>query len=199
MMQLLLLAVIGALIGWMTNVLAIRLLFRPIHPLRIPLTPFVLQGLIPKRKGEIAESIGDVVGQELLSAESIVDHILEKTDKNELVQTVKLKILSVAEERLSGMIPSIFRGKILQAVERTIDENGELMITELGHQLSHKAIESLDVARMVTDQIHSFDVETLEQMTLKIARAELKHIEVLGGIIGFLIGVIQGVLVLYIF
>lgn len=42
------LAIIGAFIGWMTNVFAIKLLFRPLQPVNI--LGIKLQGLIPKRK-----------------------------------------------------------------------------------------------------------------------------------------------------
>ena len=65
--KLIFLALVGALIGWLTNVIAIKLLFRPINPIGIKGTPFMIQGLIPKRKGEIAKSIGDVISEELVS------------------------------------------------------------------------------------------------------------------------------------
>lgn len=76
MEKLLLLAVVGALIGWSTNVVAIKLMFRPLEPLKIPGTRFTIQGLIPKRKTEIAKSIGDVISEELLSIEQIMDKFL---------------------------------------------------------------------------------------------------------------------------
>lgn len=61
---------IGAVIGYLTNALAIRMLFRPLRPvrlfgLRVPLTP----GVIPRRRGELAENIGRMVARELLTPE----------------------------------------------------------------------------------------------------------------------------------
>ncbi|NPV27094.1 MAG: DUF445 family protein [Firmicutes bacterium] len=46
---------ISALIGWLTNVIAIRLLFRPVEPIKLPLLNYELQGLIPRRQAEIAK------------------------------------------------------------------------------------------------------------------------------------------------
>jgi len=48
--KLLILAIIGGIIGWITNLLAIKMLFRPFHPINIPLINLKIQGLIPKRR-----------------------------------------------------------------------------------------------------------------------------------------------------
>ena len=197
-MKLLILAVIGALIGWMTNVIAIKLMFRPINPIGIKGTPFVLQGLIPKRKADIAKSIGEVINDELISMEAIVDKVIEDMDKKAVVDMIKTKILLIANEKMPSLVPSMFKGMILQNIESMIEENGESIVVELGEQLSHKAIDSIDISKMVEDQINAYDFEKIEQMTLKIAKNELKHIEILGGVIGFFIGLIQGLFVLYV-
>lgn len=197
MLKLLILAVIGAIIGWMTNVIAIKLMFRPINPVGIKGTPFVIQGLIPKRKAEIAKSIGDVISDELISIEKIVDKMLSEMDKKHIIDLIKQKVVAVASEKMPSIIPSMFKGMILQNIEQIIDENGEQIIIELGEQLSHKAIEAINISKMVEDQINAYDFEKIEEMTMKIAKTELKHIEVLGGVIGFFIGIFQGVIVLY--
>lgn len=197
MLKLLILASIGAIIGWMTNVIAIKLMFRPVNPVGIKGTPFVIQGLIPKRKAEIAKSIGDVISDELISIEKIVDKMITDMDKQQIINLIKQKVMVVASEKMPSIIPSMFKGMILQNIEQMIDENGEQIIVELGEQLSHKAIESINISKMVEDQINAYDFEKIEEMTLKIAKTELKHIEVLGGVIGFFIGIFQGVIVLY--
>ena len=120
-------------------------------------------------------------------------------DKKQIVEIIKEKIVIVANEKMPSLIPSMFKGMIIQNIESMIDENGEQIVTELGEKLSHKAIEAIDISKMVEDQINAFDFVKIEQMTLKIASTELKHIEVLGGVLGFIIGLMQGVLVLYIF
>ena len=63
----LILSLVGGIIGWLTNILAIKLMFRPINPMKIPILNIEILGLIPKRKNEIAENIGEVVATELLS------------------------------------------------------------------------------------------------------------------------------------
>ncbi|MCA1797087.1 MAG: DUF445 family protein, partial [Geobacteraceae bacterium] len=60
---------LGALIGYVTNYIAIRMLFRPLRPwyilgIRIPMTP----GIIPARRGDLARKMGHMVGEHLLTS-----------------------------------------------------------------------------------------------------------------------------------
>src|SRR5690554_962492 len=61
---------IAAIIGWGTNVIAIRMLFWPREPIRI--FGLELLGVLPKRKRDIAQSIGDVLNDDLLPTEELV-------------------------------------------------------------------------------------------------------------------------------
>ncbi len=70
--------VVGAIIGGITNVIAIRMLFHPFKPyyifkFRVPFTP----GLIPKRREEIATKIGQVIEEHLLT-ETLINEKLKK-------------------------------------------------------------------------------------------------------------------------
>lgn len=68
---------LGAGIGYLTNAIAIRMLFRPftekrVFGIRVPFTP----GVIPKHRYQLAENIGVLVSRELLSKEMLEEHIL---------------------------------------------------------------------------------------------------------------------------
>lgn len=76
-------AVIGSIIGYITNWLAIKMLFRPrtekrIFGIKVPFTP----GLIPKEQKRIANSIGNTVGNHLLTSDTIL-HALKNNKINE--------------------------------------------------------------------------------------------------------------------
>ncbi|MBA2174582.1 DUF445 family protein [Halobacillus locisalis] len=63
---------LGAIIGGVTNSLAIKMLFRPYRPIylgkfKLPLTP----GLIPKRQEELAQQLGKMVVEHLLTADGL--------------------------------------------------------------------------------------------------------------------------------
>ncbi|WP_436862605.1 DUF445 domain-containing protein [Staphylococcus caeli] len=83
--------VIGAIIGGVTNVIAVRMLFHPfktyyIFNKRVPFTP----GLIPKRREEVADKIGQVVEEHLLT-ESVIHSKLNATSSREAIEELVLK------------------------------------------------------------------------------------------------------------
>ncbi|MCD5324945.1 MULTISPECIES: DUF445 domain-containing protein [Pontibacillus] len=84
--MILMMIAIGALIGGMTNSLAIRMLFRPFKPKyflnkRIPFTP----GLIPKRHDELAEQLGKMVTDHLLTPEGIQRKLADESFQQQVV------------------------------------------------------------------------------------------------------------------
>ncbi len=192
--KLVLLAVMGAFIGWMTNVFAIKLLFRPLMPINI--LGFKLQGLIPKRKADIAESIGETVEKELVSVEEIIDKMIEQTDKERIIKEIRNKILTIVDEKMPMLIPPTMRNMIMKYVNEAIDENAETMMNEMSEKLIHHAAEKVSISLLIQEKVMEFPLEKLERIIMEIAKKELKHIEYLGGLVGFLIGILQGLVVL---
>jgi len=195
--KLLILATIGGIIGWITNLLAIKMLFRPFHPINIPLINLKIQGLIPKRKAEIARSIGETVETELLSIEEIIDKLIKSNDTDEILLLLKEKITIIVTNHLPSIIPSTFKGMISKYINDVIDEEGEKMVTEFIENMVKKATSSIELGKMIEDKVNEFEMEELERIVINIAKTELKHIEVLGGILGFIIGIFQGVIILF--
>lgn len=71
-LQILSAPIIGAIIGYSTNYIAVKMLFRPLYPItigkfKVPFTP----GIIPKRKPALARAIGQMVGKSLVGEEEI--------------------------------------------------------------------------------------------------------------------------------
>ncbi|HEY4543833.1 MAG TPA: DUF445 family protein, partial [Tissierellaceae bacterium] len=84
-MKFLIPAIIGSIIGYFTNWIAIRMLFRPytekrIFGFKIPFTP----GLIPKERYRVARSVGDTVGNYLLTKEQFEQLLKEEKTSNAL-------------------------------------------------------------------------------------------------------------------
>lgn len=106
-----LLASIGGVIGYITNVLAIKLIFRPIEPIKIPILNFEIIGLIPKRRNEISKNIGEIIQEEFLSMDDILSNIMNEDDKENITEYIKEKIKNIAQEKMS-FVPFPIRGMI---------------------------------------------------------------------------------------
>ncbi len=194
MIELLIMTLVGALIGWFTNFLAIKMLFRPIHPWRIPLTKIELQGLIPRRREEIAVTIGATVEDELISVTDLVSRLIEGENRLELIRTIRSKVLAVIEERMPSFIPRAIRQAILSHIRDILtQEIGNFVDNSMGDMIE-QSIQKIDISNMVEERINSLELEEVEQLTLAIASRELKYIEYLGGILGGVIGLVQALL-----
>ncbi len=195
-LKLLLLATIGAIIGWTTNIMAIKLIFRPLNPINIPVINFKIQGLIPKRKAEIAKSIGHIVETELISMEEIIEKFIQEQDKSEIIFNIKRKVKRLVEQKLPPILPSTIKTMISNYIDDIIDQEAEKAINELSEKIIHKATTEVKIAEIIEEKINAFELDKLESIIITIAKKELKHIEMLGGVIGFLIGLLQGLVLL---
>ncbi len=91
-------ALVGAVIGYITNWLAIKMLFKPhkekrVFGMKVPFTP----GLIPKEKERIAKSIGDTVGEHILTNEIMTESLKDKEILNSLKVILNKKIYNIFE------------------------------------------------------------------------------------------------------
>ena len=94
--------IIGALIGGVTNVIAVKMLFHPfktyyIFNKRVPFTP----GLIPKRRAEIADKIGQVVEEHLLTESMIQSKLNATATRTAIEEVIQKQIEKLKEDRTS--------------------------------------------------------------------------------------------------
>lgn len=194
--KLIILGAVGAIIGYVTNTIAVKMIFRPLNPIKIPLTNFEVQGLIPKRRKDIARTIGEVVDKELISMETIFSKFFENNGKDDLVSKVKNKLKQAVGSNLPPVIPSVIRNMISEYANEIIDREAEGLIMEAVADIMNDAAIHVKIAEIVEEKINGFELEKLEEITIQIAKKELQHIEILGGVIGFFIGIVQGVIIL---
>lgn len=199
LLKAILLILIGALIGWITNYIAIRMLFKPYKAINFGL--FKIQGLIPKRKHQIGESISEVVQNELISLEDIVEK-LEKSDMNEKMEHMIDEILEEKiEKEISEKFPMLAMflnkstlDKIHEAIKNAIMENKDKIIGFFFKTLE----ENVDFKSIIVERVDNFSMEELEKIVISLAKSELKHIEIIGAILGGIIGGIQFLITIFI-
>ncbi|HBG7747345.1 TPA: DUF445 family protein [Clostridioides difficile] len=197
LIRILILAVIGGFIGYVTNVVAIRLIFRPIEPIKIPILNIEIVGLIPKRRAEIAANVGEIIQEEFLSMDKILANIITDEDKEEVVRYIKARVKIIIHEKVS-FIPSGIKNMIQDYLGEIIESEVKQSIDELSKNIINKANERIDIQKMVEDKINELDLYELEEIIIRIAKKELKHIEFLGLVLGFLIGIAQGLITMFI-
>lgn len=188
------LALIGGIIGWITNILAIKLIFRPINPIKIPILNIEILGLIPKRKKEIAENIGQVVANELISIDDIINDAFTEEDKLNLTSYVQNRIKNIINEKLN-FIPAPFKMMVAPKIDSIVNEEVSSAINDITDDMIDKIKERVEIEKIVTEKINELDLLELERIIISVAKKELKHIEILGLILGLVIGLFQGIVI----
>ena len=198
-MKLVIMVIISAAIGWITNWVAIKMLFRPHNEINLGL--FKIQGLIPKRRAEIGIGIADVIQNELISIKDVIANIdREEFSKrlNDLIDDVLEKNLKTKVKEKFPVMQMFFSDKMAKDVSNTIKgivmENQE-KIFEI---FSNYAEENINVSTIITDKISNFSLDKLEEIINGLAKKELKHIEVIGAILGAFIGLVQYFITLFV-
>jgi len=193
----LLLAIVGGIIGWVTNILAIKLMFRPINPIKIPLLNIEIIGLIPKRKKEIAKSIGEVVANDLLSTDDLLNNALDDESKNKITELIKSKARNIANEKLD-FIPAPFRMMVSPYIDDIINNEIGGAVENISEDIITMAKNKINIQQIVEEKVNELDLLELEEIIISVSKKELKHIEILGLVLGGIIGLIQGFIVILI-
>jgi uncharacterized membrane protein YheB (UPF0754 family) len=185
------LPIVSALIGYVTNYIAVVMLFRPHKPVRVVGLRF--QGLVPRRKNEIAQSLGAMIEHNLFSHADIQE-ALKSADTSQEASVFLNEQVDIFVQKLAAQNPMVgmfLQGPLLEQVKGLLGEQMAEKFPALLERVVEKAEHKLDVSEIVRAKIESFDITKLEQIIHEVSARELKTIEVLGGVLGFLVGLVQ--------
>ena len=139
--------VIGAVIGYFTNYIAVKMLFRPLKPVKIggktlPFTP----GIIPKGKARLAKALGKAVGERLLTGEDIQKMLLSREMKDTVLDAVVKGIQEVqhSQDSLEDFLEQYMTSEDYEAMRGRLEE----FITEKISQ----GLENLDVGKIIAEE-----------------------------------------------
>lgn len=188
---------ISAFIGWFTNWIAIKMLFHPKEPKKI--LGITFHGIFPKRQRQFAEKLGILVSTELISFKEIEEKIVNPENIQKIMPLVEIRIDEFLRSKLGEAFPmiSMFIG------ENTINKLKDVFMTELETIFPEligsymKNLESqLDLNKIVTEKVYGFSSDKMETILNQIMSKEFRFVEVIGGVLGFVIGIFQVILTL---
>jgi uncharacterized membrane protein YheB (UPF0754 family) len=184
--------IISAFIGWFTNWIAIKMLFHPKEPKMILGIRF--HGIFPKRQRQFAEKLGKLVGEELLSFKDIEEKIVDPKNIEQLMPYVETHIDHFLRVKLADEMPmiSMFIGDrtIHQMKEIFMKELAELFPQMMGNYMGSLK-KDLDLEQIVVQKVSGFSSDKLEQILLSIMQKEFRFVEIIGAVLGFIIGLLQ--------
>lgn len=176
--------IVGALIGYFTNYVAIKMLFKPVKPyylfgFKLPFTP----GLIPAKRQKLAEAIAKVVKENLLTEESLKKRLNHEKVRESLLQFTEnfLKELSAKAPDYASELSAKFEEKKLKELVplEEISDKGEELIEAVFKKLHGKKFREVlpkrleaEVEKLIDEKLEEISISLAEQ----IKRGELSEV-----------------------
>jgi len=195
---------ICGIVGYVTNVLALKMTFYPLEFFpkclkfaQIPGQPFGLlggwQGIIPSKAGKMAEILVELMTEKLID----VKETFAKLSSDEFAQCLKLPMRKQVREQFEEVmvenapelwlsLPEYVKNEIVEH----IIERAPLFLKTLIDALKDRVYEVLDLKSMVV-RLAINNKDKVVQMFKDVGADEFKFIEISGLYFGFLFGLIQ--------
>ncbi|MCW3107511.1 MAG: YheB [Segetibacter sp.] len=189
---LILIPVISAFIGWFTNWIAIKMLFHPREPTKI--FGITFQGIFPKRQQQFAMKLGKLVSSELLSFADIEQKITHPENVTKILPVLETHIDTFLREKLTAEIPMIgmlIGDKTISQVKGVFIKELEELFPILMKQYMTALQHDLDLEKIVIEKVGNFSSNKLEDILNQIMSSEFRFVEIIGAVLGFIIGLLQ--------
>jgi uncharacterized membrane protein YheB (UPF0754 family) len=193
-----LIPLISGFIGWVTNWVAIKMLFHPRRPVRV--LGYEVQGIFPKRQRQFAEKLGRLVSQELLSFSEIERKVTDPGNLKKLMPVVEDHVDHFLRQRLPDAFPmiSMFIGeKTINQLKTHFMAELDTLFPDVMQRYMGNLKSELDLERIVVEKVSGFSSDKLEEILMSIMAREFRFVEILGGVLGFLIGLVQVAITLW--
>jgi uncharacterized membrane protein YheB (UPF0754 family) len=187
----------GLLVGYLTNWIALKIIFEPKNPIKIG--PFTIQGMFLKRQNEVADVYSQLIEKKLMNSENIIRAVLHGSGSDQLFELVELHVNDAIERYVSIAQPYFGLGigsenyfKMKSLAVRSIFDNSEKYLLYM-HNYADNA---LNIGTDLKEKMQSLTPTEFEGVLRPAYQQDEWKLIVTGAILGGLAGVLQ---LLYIF
>ena len=171
------------------------MLFYPHEPKKILGISF--HGVFPKRQTQIAESLGELVANELFCIKDVARVIEKLSTQPEAMDEVGKRIEKTIRGKLIGAFPMLsmfLSDEMIEKVTNLFKGELEDFLRESAQGLAGKMERSVDVKVLVREKVQAFSSNKIEELLIGFMKQEFRFIERVGAFLGFLIGLVQVIL-----
>lgn len=183
--------IISALVGWMTNIVAINMTFYPIK--YVGFRPFGWQGIIPSKAKKMAETAVELWTTKLLDIGVQFSKIEPEKVAEQMGPSIDHLSMQIIDEVMEAKLPAIWHKapvSLKQNVYERVSENLPHIVEEMMKEVKADFSNMLDLKFLAVSSLTQNKV-LLNQMFLKCGEAEFIFIKKSGLYFGFAFGLIQ--------
>ena len=169
---------IGATIGFVTNYVAIKLLFRPYKPIKLGNLIIFPQGVIPREKHSLAKKVGEVVKRYILSEEEIRKIVTSKEVKEEIEAFLDEKINTIANKDITEFISKEeIASKFAKIIVKVVEEKFSMFASFVNEEMIKGIMLQLEVPLKINELIESEKIkEVLKKEIFEFLEKEVPKI-----------------------
>ncbi len=179
----------GLAVGYLTNAVAIRLIFEPIRPKKVG--PFIIQGLFIKRQRAVAASYSKIVATRILTASKIYAYMMDH-HAHQRVEHMLGKELLVAMNEITGISRHFFQlangYRILELIHHDISSQFMKRLPEIMHRMYPYLDEVLDVEYALRSRMQNLPPNSFLSFLRPVFQEDEWKLVAVGAILGFLAG-----------
>lgn len=187
-----LLPVCGFIVGWFTNFIALKVIFRPLNPVK--LGPMIIQGIFLKRQNEVSETFARINCNELLGTEKIWEAILTGPNKKNFQLMLRAHSIVFTEKLIGGLKPlalAAMGNDQFQLMKEDIAMNVIAKLPNLIGCSYDYTTEALDLENTIRTRMQALSPRDFEGVLHPAFEEDEMTLVMVGGVLGMLVGVIQ--------
>ncbi|WP_328612848.1 DUF445 domain-containing protein [Amycolatopsis sp. NBC_00355] len=189
------LPVFGGVIGLCTDWLAIKLIFVPREPVRVGRVIF--QGKFQRRRAEVARQYGELIANEVLTVQNLLDAVLRGPRADRLAALVEQMVSSAVDTQMSASVLTLtVGGPRLREMKHAAAVKALQHLPDTARYAEGYLTEAMDVAKMIEQRMLALTPLEFEGLLRPAFRQDEWKLIAVGGVIGFLVGELQVLLML---
>lgn len=190
----------GGLVGWVTDYLALKMIFAPRTPKRY-LGLFPWQGMFFKRRAEISAAYARVGARDLLDVRMLMDTLLDGPIADRLFAIVVRETDRAVDAEVGRARPLVTLAigtERYRSFKQSIVERARARLPDVADDLERFTHETFEIETTVRDAMMKMDDDQYEGLLRPIFKDDEWIIIAVGAVLGFLVGELQVVLLTHI-
>lgn len=182
----------GLLVGYLTNWIALKIIFEPKEPIKVG--PWKIQGMFLKRQNEVADVYSDLIEKKLMNSENIIKAVLHGSGSDQLLEIVELHVNDAIERYVSIAQPYFGLGmgsenyfKMKELAVKSIFDSSEKYLQYM-HEYADGA---LNIGGDLRDKMQALSPAEFEGVLRPAYQQDEWKLIVTGAVLGGLAGVLQ--------
>ena len=192
----------GLIVGYLTNVLALKLIFEPLEPINI-LGIYKFQGLFLKRQKEVAKEYAKVITEKILPTEVMTEYLVRGPAAHKLALIINKEVSNLVDEVVEDMAGSsrpiftLIAGKRMDIAKNIIMFHLMRELPLVIKQTETYAERTLNIENTLAERMGNLSFKEFEEFLRPVFQEDEWILILVGAILGMFAGILQFIVMWY--